>query len=104
MTRPKKPKAVSKKSPKGKSKTEKPQPGATLTKPLKKAVPPPDNPLLRYQEFEASREFDSAELAKKRLEAIQQTRHMPVSDDSSETPDKQSPSTSKGDIQHGNEK
>lgn len=49
--------------------------------PLVPAVPPPDNPLLRFTEFDADREFHSKEMAEKRLEAIRQTQEMPTSEE-----------------------
>jgi hypothetical protein len=54
--------------------------------PLVPAVPPPDNPLLRFTEFDADREFHSKEMAEKRLEAIRQTQEMPTSDEEPPTP------------------
>ncbi len=48
---------------------------------LMPAVPPPDNPLMRFNEFDADREFHSKEMAEKRLEAIEQTRQMPTGEE-----------------------
>ena len=47
---------------------------------LKKAVPPPDDPLLRHQAEETVQETGGAserEMAELRLKAIEQTRQMP---------------------------
>ena len=44
------------------------------------AVPPPDDPLERFTEFDANREYNSEEMAEKRLEAIRHTREMPSSE------------------------
>ncbi|MBD0373927.1 MAG: hypothetical protein ICV60_24165 [Pyrinomonadaceae bacterium] len=49
--------------------------------PLVPAVPPPDNPLLRFTEFDADREFHSKEMAEKRLEAFRHTQQMPTSEE-----------------------
>jgi hypothetical protein len=53
----------------------------TKTPPLVPAVPPPDNPLLRFTEFDADREFRSKEMAEKRLEAFRHTQNMPTSEE-----------------------
>ncbi len=45
------------------------------------AVPPPDDPLRRAQEFDPDREQKSREMAEKRLEAIRKTRRMPTSNE-----------------------
>lgn len=50
------------------------------------AVPPPDNPLLRSMEFDADHDYQSKQMAEKRLEAIRQTREMPASDEESPSP------------------
>jgi hypothetical protein len=50
------------------------------SQPQTPALPPPDNPLRRANEFDADREFKSREMAEKRLEAIKKTREMPTSD------------------------
>ena len=47
------------------------------------AVPPPDDPLHRAQEFDPDREFKSREMAQKRLEAIRKTQQMPKSSEES---------------------
>ncbi|HEX8458588.1 MAG TPA: hypothetical protein VF656_14915 [Pyrinomonadaceae bacterium] len=60
-----------------KSKTKKDEPQ------LPPAVPPADNPLLRFTEFDADRDFHSKEMAERRLEAIEQTRRMPTSEEES---------------------
>ncbi len=52
------------------------------TRRLRKAVPPPDNPLLRFQRA-GDPSLDSRAMAEKRLEALKRTRAMPVSDDES---------------------
>lgn len=46
---------------------------------LKKAVPPPDDPLLRHQAEEADQGtgVSEKELAELRLKAIEETQHMP---------------------------
>jgi hypothetical protein len=49
------------------------------------AVPPPDDPLRRSTEFDPSREYNSREMAEKRLEAIRKTRKMPTSAEESST-------------------
>jgi hypothetical protein len=51
------------------------------------AVPPPDDPLRRAQEFEPDREFKSREMAEKRLAAIRRTREMPTSAEESSAPE-----------------
>lgn len=45
------------------------------------AVPPPDDPLRRAQEFDPDREQKSREMAEKRLAAIRKTRQMPTATD-----------------------
>lgn len=45
------------------------------------AVPPPDDPLRRAQEFDPDREQKSREMAEKRLEAIRKTRQMPTANE-----------------------
>ncbi|MDX6530255.1 MAG: hypothetical protein QOH41_2545 [Blastocatellia bacterium] len=45
------------------------------------AVPPPDDPLRRAEEFDPDREFKSREMAEKRLEAIRKTREMPTANE-----------------------
>jgi hypothetical protein len=65
-----------------KSKSEKPP-----ARPLEKAVPPPDNPLLRHQADDAAREgenLDEQQMAKLRLKALKYTQEMPTSDESEE--------------------
>ena len=47
------------------------------------AVPPPDDPLHRAQEFDPDREYKSREMAEKRLEAIRKTQQMPKSSEES---------------------
>ena len=47
------------------------------------AVPPPDDPLHRAQEFDPDREYKSREMAQKRLEAIRKTQQMPKSSEES---------------------
>ncbi len=49
---------------------------------LKKAVPPPDNPLLRHeaQEVALGGGADEVQMARARARAIQQTQEMPVAD------------------------
>jgi hypothetical protein len=47
------------------------------------AVPPPDDPLHRAQEFDPDREYKSREMAQKRLEAIKKTQQMPKSSEES---------------------
>jgi hypothetical protein len=47
------------------------------------AVPPPDDPLRRADEFDPDREYKSREMAEKRLEAIRRTREMPTSEQES---------------------
>jgi hypothetical protein len=47
------------------------------------AVPPPDDPMRRAVEFDPDRDFQSRELAEKRLEAIRKTHEMPTSSDES---------------------
>jgi hypothetical protein len=59
--------------------------------PLEPAVPPPDNPSLRHQQFDPDRDFESREMARKRAEAIKQTRKMKSSDEA----DKKGPSEKK---------
>ena len=49
-------------------------------KPLQKAVPPPDNPLLRFEQA-GDPGLDSRAMAAKRLEAVKRTRAMPTSDE-----------------------
>jgi hypothetical protein len=64
-----------------KSKREK----STSSPRLEKAVPPPDNPLLRYQADEASLEQDGASqrrMATLRAKAWEQTQRAAVSDSS----------------------
>ncbi|HEX8000643.1 MAG TPA: hypothetical protein VF528_19845 [Pyrinomonadaceae bacterium] len=78
-------------------KTKKKTPPPT---PLVPAVPPPDNPLLRFTEFDADREFHSKEIAEKRLEAFRHTQNMPASEEDSattETATEQSTSTTQPD-------
>jgi hypothetical protein len=50
---------------------------------LRPAVPPPDDPLRRAQEFDPDREYKSREMAQKRLEAIKKTQQMPKSSEES---------------------
>jgi len=45
------------------------------------AVPPPDDPLRRGQEFDPDREQKSRAMAEKRLEAIRKTRQMPTANE-----------------------
>ena len=45
------------------------------------AVPPPDDPLRRSQEFDPDREQKSREMAEKRLEAIRKTKQMPTANE-----------------------
>ncbi len=76
---------------------EKPAPA-----PLVPAVPPPDNPLLRFTEFDADREFHSKEMAEKRLEAIRHTQAMPTSEEeeastTTDTAPEQTTSTTRSD-------
>ena len=62
--------------------------GKPPAKRMQKAVPPPDNPLLRHQADEAARggeNLDEQRMAKARLEALKYTQQMPTSDES-ETP------------------
>jgi hypothetical protein len=47
------------------------------------AVPPPDDPLRRATESDPDGEYQSGEMAEKRLEAIRKTREMPTSDEES---------------------
>jgi hypothetical protein len=57
---------------------------------LKKAVPPPDDPLLRHQADETDQETGSVserEMAELRLKAIEQTRQM-ANASSTDTPNK----------------
>ncbi len=59
------------------------------TKRLKKAVPPPDNPLLREQAYNPLNmgiAIDEEQMALMRMEAIKATREMPTSDTTEETP------------------
>jgi hypothetical protein len=64
-------------------------------------VPPPDNPLLRFTEFDADREFHSKEMAEKRLEAIRHTQAMPTSEEeasaTTDTAPEQTTSTTRSD-------
>ena len=57
------------------------------------AVPPPDDPLRRASEFDPDREFTSSEMAKKRLEAIEQTKRMPHSNEEPEGSESDPPSS-----------
>lgn len=71
-----------------KAKEKKPQtppPETPPSPPSLPAVPPPDNPLLRFTEFDADREFHSREMAEKRLEAFRHTQHMPTSEEEDST-------------------
>ena len=52
----------------------------TQPRPLKPAVPPRDNPLLRHGDVIVSRR-DDAEAARKRIEAWRQSRNMPSADE-----------------------
>jgi hypothetical protein len=45
------------------------------------AIPPPDDPLRRAQEFDPDREQKSREMAEKRLEAMRKTREMPTANE-----------------------
>ncbi len=58
------------------------KPRKAPTSRLKKAVPPPDNPLLRQQSEEAGRNGESTtkEMARRRSKAWKQTQDMPTSD------------------------
>ena len=59
---------------------------ATTGKPpvraLKKAVPPPDDPLLRHQADQTAHDggADAEAMARARAEAVRHTREMPVAD------------------------
>jgi hypothetical protein len=53
----------------------------SATQPQIPAVPPPDDPLRRAEEFDPDREFKSREMAEKRLEAIKKTREMPTANE-----------------------
>jgi hypothetical protein len=71
---------------KGGGKKSKPQKSKSSPR-LKKAVPPPDNPLLRHQADEIPLEGESAsqeQLAKLRAKALEQTQRMANSDSSSQ--------------------
>jgi hypothetical protein len=64
----------------------------------KKAVPPPDDPLRRAQEFDPDREQKSREMAEKRLEAIRQTKQMPTaSEEAAERKSEETPSQADSD-------
>ncbi|HET6979598.1 MAG TPA: hypothetical protein VFI24_24920 [Pyrinomonadaceae bacterium] len=70
-----------KKGERKKSKSQK----STSSPRLKKAVPPPDNPLLRHQADEILLEGENAsqeKLAKLRVKALEQTQRMASSDSS----------------------
>lgn len=60
--------------------------------PFVPAVPPPDDPLRRFQSFDANHEFHSEEMAKKRLEAIRYTQQMPTSEEEPPTTEDESSS------------
>ncbi|MDX6574630.1 MAG: hypothetical protein QOE96_583 [Blastocatellia bacterium] len=53
----------------------------SATQPQMPAVPPPDDPLRRAEEFDPDREFKSREMAEKRLDAIRKTREMPTANE-----------------------
>jgi hypothetical protein len=55
---------------------------------LTKAVPPPDNPLLRHQAEEAALGggADEVEMARTRARALRLTKEMPTADATDETP------------------
>lgn len=62
------------------------------------AVPPPDDPMRRAQEFDPNREYKSREMAEKRLEAFRKTQAMPTSDEESPASEsEQKPSNTKCD-------
>jgi hypothetical protein len=72
---------------KKKAAPQKPQKPTTekAAMPQEPALPPPDNPLLRSNEFDAERGLNSRQMALKRLEAIRQTQEMPTEEE--EPPD-----------------
>ncbi|HEX8501037.1 MAG TPA: hypothetical protein VF659_10660 [Pyrinomonadaceae bacterium] len=72
-------KAAPQKPPKSR-KPQKPTPDHSAM-PREPALPPPDDPLRRSNEFDAGRGLDSREMALKRLEAIRQTQEMPTEDE-----------------------
>ncbi len=57
------------------------EPAQTPVQPLQPAVPPPDNPRRRSEEFDADREFESKELAARRLKALRETLEMRCEDE-----------------------
>ncbi|HMJ24558.1 MAG TPA: hypothetical protein VK475_01960 [Pyrinomonadaceae bacterium] len=62
------------------------------------AMPPPDDPLRRAQEFDPDREQKSREMAEKRLEAIRKTREMPTAnEEAAESKSEETPSQGESD-------